>query len=93
LEQTPPQILEAHLQQASSQIWKAKMEDIMPSNRNHIARDLRTPKYRKRVVRSRKTYTRKAKHKVETPSGVCREWSPDTDETDHQPLVDKEQNI
>lgn len=29
---------------------------------NHIAKDLRTPKYRKRVVRSRKAYTRKAKH-------------------------------
>ena len=31
--------------------------------RNVIAEDLRTPKYRKRVVRSRKGYTRKDKHK------------------------------
>lgn len=30
--------------------------------RNAIARDLRTPKYRPRVVRSRKTYSRKVKH-------------------------------
>ena len=30
---------------------------------NAIARDLRTSKYRKRVVRSRKTYTRKTKHR------------------------------
>ena len=65
----------------------------MPSNRNHIARDLRTSKYRKRVVRSRKTYTRKAKHKVETPSGVCRAWPTDTDETGYQPLLTEEQDI
>lgn len=31
--------------------------------RNHIAKDLRTPKYRKRVVASKKKYTRKIKHK------------------------------
>ena len=29
--------------------------------KNPIARDLRAPKYRKRVVRSRKLYTRKGK--------------------------------
>jgi|8_EtaG_2_1085327.scaffolds.fasta_scaffold33086_2 hypothetical protein len=29
--------------------------------RNEIARDLRTPKYRKRVVKSKKAYTRKGK--------------------------------
>jgi len=32
--------------------------------RNLVAEDLRTPKYRKRIVRSRKTYTRKAKHQL-----------------------------
>ena len=31
--------------------------------RNPMAQDLRTPKYRKRIVRSRKAYTRKAKHR------------------------------
>jgi len=31
--------------------------------RNHIARELRTPKYRKRIVRARTKYTRKNKHK------------------------------
>lgn len=29
------------------------------SNRNAYAKDLRTPKYRKRVVRSKKVYDRK----------------------------------
>ena len=32
--------------------------------RNIMAEDLRTPKYRKRIVRSRKAYTRKAKHQL-----------------------------
>ena len=41
------------------------MEATMSSNHNSIARDLRTPKYRKRIVRSRKVYSRKAKHKIE----------------------------
>jgi hypothetical protein len=31
--------------------------------RNPLAKELRTPKYRPRVVRDRKTYTRKTKHK------------------------------
>jgi len=31
--------------------------------RNPIARDLRSAKYRPRVVKSKKTYTRKTKHK------------------------------
>lgn len=30
--------------------------------RNPVARDLRTPKYRLRVVKSKKLYSRKAKH-------------------------------
>lgn len=33
------------------------------ARRNDIARDLRTPKYRMRVVKSAKVYSRKAKHK------------------------------
>jgi hypothetical protein len=33
--------------------------------RNYIAKDLRTPKYRKRVVSSKKHYSRKLKHKGE----------------------------
>ena len=31
--------------------------------RNHIAMDLRTPKYRKRVIRDRTKYDRKVKHR------------------------------
>lgn len=31
--------------------------------RDPVARDLRTPKYRPRVVKNKKKYTRKAKHK------------------------------
>jgi hypothetical protein len=31
--------------------------------RNHVAKELWTPKFRKQVVRNRKAYTRKAKHK------------------------------
>lgn len=38
-----------------------KLDRIM--NRNFVAKDLRTPKYRMKVVRSQKTYTRKAKHR------------------------------
>lgn len=35
----------------------------MSTKRNSIARDLRTPKYRKRVTRNVKAYTRKDKHR------------------------------
>lgn len=35
----------------------------MPKRRNIIARDLRTPKYRPQVVKSKRLYTRKQKHK------------------------------
>lgn len=35
----------------------------MSTKRNVIARDLRTPKYRKRVTRNRKAYTRHEKHR------------------------------
>jgi hypothetical protein len=31
--------------------------------RNYIAKDLRTPKYRKRIKKNPKEYTRKVKHK------------------------------
>ena len=31
--------------------------------RNFVAKDLRTPKYRKRIERNPKAYTRKTKHK------------------------------
>lgn len=31
--------------------------------RNHVAKSLWTPKFRKQVVKSKKTYTRKTKHK------------------------------
>lgn len=31
--------------------------------RNHIARDLLSPKYRQRVVANKKKYTRKEKHR------------------------------
>lgn len=39
----------------------------MKKKRNAIARDLRTPKYRKRVERDRTKYSRKGKQR----------WSPD----------------
>ena len=35
----------------------------MSSKRNPIAKDVRSPKYRPRVIKSRKAYTRKVKHK------------------------------
>lgn len=35
----------------------------MSSNRNFVAKALRTPKFRQRIVRDRKVYTRKIKHK------------------------------
>lgn len=35
----------------------------MKGHRNEIARDLRTPKYRPRIVKSGKLYSRKDKHK------------------------------
>lgn len=41
----------------------------MRSKRNPMAKELRQPKYRLRVVRSRVTYTRKTKHKVKPTSG------------------------
>jgi len=34
----------------------------MKKTRNPIAKDLRSPKYRKRIVLSKKVYSRKAKH-------------------------------
>jgi hypothetical protein len=57
-----------------SQLRRAKIADYLRLGvvmmkkkvvklRNQFARDLRTPKYRKRVVSSKKTYTRKVKHK------------------------------
>jgi hypothetical protein len=36
--------------------------------RNHVAKDLRTPKYKMRVVKSKKIYSRKLKHKPLTSS-------------------------
>jgi len=30
--------------------------------RNHIAKDLRTPKYRQRILKNKRRYTRKVKH-------------------------------
>lgn len=30
--------------------------------RNHIAKDLRTPKYRQRTLKNKRRYTRKVKH-------------------------------
>lgn len=41
--------------------------------KNPVARDLRSPKYRKRVVRSKKTYTRKKKpaEKAGSSASVC----------------------
>lgn len=33
------------------------------SKRNHMAKELWTPKFKKRIVRNKKAYTRKEKHK------------------------------
>jgi hypothetical protein len=38
--------------------------------RSAIAKDLRTPKYRQRIVRDRKTYDRKIKHRRSLDSSV-----------------------
>lgn len=42
----------------------SKILTAKPTKRggNAVARDLRTPKYRQRVERNRKTYSRKIKH-------------------------------
>jgi hypothetical protein len=37
------------------------MKNVVLRHRNPVARDLRTPKYRMRVIRNRKIYSRKAK--------------------------------
>jgi hypothetical protein len=37
------------------------VREVNLTHRNAVARDLRTPKYRMRVVRNRKIYSRKAK--------------------------------
>jgi hypothetical protein len=37
------------------------VREVNLAHRNAVARDLRTPKYRLRVIRSRKVYSRKAK--------------------------------
>ena len=39
------------------------MKKKLPSKRNPVARELFTPKFRPRVVRDKKKYTRKQKHK------------------------------
>jgi hypothetical protein len=37
-------------------------QEYVMSKRNPIAQDLRTPKYRPRIVKSKRIYNRKAKH-------------------------------
>jgi hypothetical protein len=43
-----------------------KIKYNLPKPRNLVARDLRTPKYKMRVVESKVQYTRQPKHKKET---------------------------
>jgi hypothetical protein len=43
-----------------------KIKYNLPKPRNLVARDLRTPKYKMRVVDSKVKYTRQPKHKKET---------------------------
>jgi len=38
------------------------MESAMTAKKNAIAKDLRSPKYRPRVVKSKKAYSRRPKH-------------------------------
>jgi hypothetical protein len=42
---------------------KMKVQYNYLKPRDYVAKDLRTPKYKMRVVESKVTYTRKAKHK------------------------------
>ena len=44
--------------------FRSDLEGRKMRIKNPMAADLRTPKYRKRVVRSRVKYTRKSKHKA-----------------------------
>ena len=43
-----------------------KIKYNLPKPRNLVARDLRTPKYKMRVVESKVKYIRQPKHKKET---------------------------
>ena len=61
--------------------------------RNLMAEDLRTPKYRKRIVRSRKTYTRKAKHPEEhTMIYIWVKYDGETDWEPHMTFGDNDAN-
>ena len=44
------------------------MKNKTISSRSPIAKDLRSPKYRMRVVKNKKAYSRKTKHKSENVS-------------------------
>jgi hypothetical protein len=44
----------------------------MAAKKNAIAKDLRSPKYRPRVVPSKKAYIRRPKHLARAADGFCR---------------------
>ena len=49
---------------------RTNMQSTSKKKRNHIAADLRTPKYRKKVVANKKTYQRKRKHTGENEDAI-----------------------
>lgn len=44
-----------------------KIQLQLPKVRDHVAKDLHTPKYHMRVVKSKKRYNRKEKHREFEP--------------------------
>ena len=43
---------------------RVQLKRVSITRRNLIAKDLRTPKYRQRVIQHDKAYTRKRKHRL-----------------------------
>ena len=46
-----------------------RQESAMTAKKNAIAKDLRSPKYRPRVVKSKKAYVRRPKHPARAADG------------------------
>tara|TARA_A200000113_G_scaffold169255_1_gene154145 strand:+ start:137 stop:364 length:228 start_codon:yes stop_codon:yes gene_type:complete len=50
----------------SDEQYKKRWNEIFGKKKNPIAKDVRTPKYKPRVVESKKKYNRKKKEKIDT---------------------------
>jgi len=50
----------------SDEHYKKRWNEIFGKKKNPIAKDVRTPKYKPRVVESKKKYNRKKKEKIDT---------------------------